>query len=90
MFVAVCFTHSNSMGGPLCVIYRVLLMAMIVPLHTDSEHAYLLSRTIDGAGFVVAVHEQDVLRLEICVRELVVVQEQHAVYELIRDVPHLL
>lgn len=51
--------------------------------------AYLLGGAVDGTGLVIAVHKQDVLRLEVCVRELVIVQKQHAVYQLVRDVPHL-
>lgn len=50
----------------------------------------LLRATIYIDDLVVAVDEQYVLGLEVGVRELVVVQEQHAVDELVRDVPHLL
>lgn len=56
----------------------------------EEIYKYLLGGTIDGADLVVAVHKQDVLGLEVGVRELVVVQEQHAVYQLVRDMPHVL
>lgn len=52
--------------------------------------AHLLTTIIYIDDLVVAVHKQDVLRLEVCVRELVLVQEEHAVDELVGDVPHLL
>lgn len=51
---------------------------------------HLLGAAVDADDLVVAVDEQDVLGLEVGVRELVVVQEQHAVDQLVRDVPRLL
>lgn len=51
---------------------------------------YFFVRIVDRDDLVVAVDEQNVLWLEVGVRELVVVQEQHGVDELVGDVPHLL
>lgn len=41
-------------------------------------------------GCEIRVHEQNVFRLQISVRQLVVVEELHSVAELVRDVAHVI
>lgn len=52
-----------------------------------SEVPFLLGIVVD---VVVRVDKQDVLGLEVRVRQLVLVQEQHGVDQLVRDVAHVL
>lgn len=54
------------------------------------EYIYLFGCIVYTDDFVITVDEQYVFWLEICVCELVVMEEQHAVYELVGDMPHLL
>lgn len=51
--------------------------------HFQSIKTHLFRTIINTGDLVIAVQEENVLRLEVCVRQLVVVKEQHAVDQLV-------